>query len=326
MEELDETATLSGVVVNINPETGVFVDVGYERNAILGVPTRYWRKFRRGDILDDLKVQRIDVEKRRFAVTLEDPEKAIEENRTPLQELRVGSEVDGVVDNKTRFGVFVNIGTANCHGRLRVPRAVGQQFVRGQFLRNLVIDLIDIENQKVGLTLEDVDGAVRTMEMITAKALLDAPAPKPKAKTKAKAKPKSKPEEKAEPRQERAAEVKEVKEIKPTAKVAATQAVASLPFQVGELVDGSVTGLSAKGVLVDLGVDKPGMLLVPKELKDEFQVGDRVQGMRVERISAAGVATLSMDDPELEMEPEEAPKAKPAQTKAKGKSRGGART
>lgn len=316
LEELDDSVPLTGVVVNI-ADFGVFVDVGYERNAILGTPARYWRKFRRGDILENLTVQRVDLEKRRFAVSLDDPERAIEDNRAPLEELREGTYVDGVVDNKNQFGVFVNIGTANCHGRLRVPRALGVQFLRGQVLRDLVIDNIDLEHQKIGLSIEDPDRALRELEMVGAQSMLGSQTAKPKAK--AKSKPKSKP--KTEQKAEQKLELKPEQKLNGAASL--PPVLVSVPFTVGDLVDGVVTSIGSRGVIVDLGVEKSGTLIVPPELKAEFQKGDRVQGMRVEKISAGGAATLSMDDPELEVDeaPPSSQKISTAKVKAKAKAK-----
>ncbi|CAE8686227.1 unnamed protein product, partial [Polarella glacialis] len=117
-EDLEVDSTVTGVVVNIS-EFGVFADIGYERNIKVGCQARYWKRFRRGDILEDLVVTAVSLESRKASASLEDAEAALEANRAPLEDLREGSLVDGVVDQKNQFGVFVNIGAEHCHGRLQ---------------------------------------------------------------------------------------------------------------------------------------------------------------------------------------------------------------
>merc|ERR1711920_1012944 len=117
--------------------------------------------------------------------------------------------------------------------------------------------------------------------------------------------------------------------VQPKAKAKVKAKVASLPppdvgVQPGDLVDGVVNGIAAKGVMVDVGLEKLCTLVVSAELKKEFQKGDRVQGMMVEKISTSGTVTLSMEDPELELDEAPVPKAKAkakpkAKTKAKAK-------
>merc|ERR1719433_1460935 len=80
--------------------------------------------------------------------------------------------------------------------------------------------------------------------------------------------------------------------------------------------------IATKGVMVNIGAETLGTLVVSAELKKEFQKGDRVQGMKIEKIHAtSGAITLSMEDPELEVdEMITLPKPK-AKIKAKGKSK-----
>merc|ERR1719510_1275338 len=95
-----------------------------------------------------------------------------------------------------------------------------------------------------------------------------------------------------------------------------------MDFMQGDFVDGVVTSISTKGVMVNIGAETLGTLVVSAELKNEFQKGDRVQGMKIEKINAStGAITLSMEDPELEVdEMVVLPKPK-AKIKPKGKSK-----
>eukprot|EP00930_Biecheleria_cincta_P094470 TRINITY_DN855_c0_g1_i1.p1 TRINITY_DN855_c0_g1~~TRINITY_DN855_c0_g1_i1.p1 ORF type:complete len:445 (+),score=96.80 TRINITY_DN855_c0_g1_i1:123-1457(+) len=310
LKELQQGAKVAGVVVNVNTDFGVFFDIGFEQNAILSIPRRFWRRFRRGDIIEGLTVQDVDAERSRCSVTLEDVQAALSESRTSLEELKEGSYINGVVDHKGAHGVFVNIGVSGCHGRLQIPRFLGRQLARGQILRDLNIAMIDVEAERISLMLDDVEGAIEQMEMVSAHGMLpdlieqntsgraSSAASRPAAKpTDSKAKPKTKSAavDKKKPAPAKAPKQVEEEEFEEEVDVGVA---------VGDLVDGVVVKITAKNVLVDIGGPTRCNLEVPADLKDEFRRGDRVQGMKVEKISSSGVVTLSMDDPELEVDPQ----------------------
>jgi len=234
-------------------------------------------------------------------VSIEDVDEALSESRVPVEEIKKGTYVNGVVDNKSSAGVFVNIGVEGCHGRLQAPRFLGVQLQRGQILRDLYIGTVDVELGRISLLLDDVEGAIEEMEMVSAHALLpDLDQDNTGAKPKSKAKAKEAKEAKKPPAAKDAKDTKTPRE--PKAKQAKDhEEDVDVNVKVGDLVDGVVVKISAKNVLVDIGGGVRCNLGVPSELKDEFRRGDRVQGMKVERISSAGVITLSMDDPELEV-------------------------
>lgn len=300
LEELEDGAVMKGVVANVAP-FGVFVDVGAERNAILGIPARYWKRFRRGDRLDQCLMQTVNLETRRFAVTIEDPEGAIAANHVPLEEIMEGTYVDGVVVDKSPAGTFVNIGAVK-DGRLAVPRAIGIKLMRGQVLRNVLIESIDLRRKWIALKLENPKAAIAEMEMVGFHLT--------KGMGKTKAKPKTKAKTKTES-----------KTTTPKTKTAPLPAN-EMDLMQGDFVDGVVTSIATKGVMVNIGAEMLGTLVVSAELKKEFQKGDRVQGMKIEKIHpSSGAITLSMEDPELEVDEMVAlPKPK-AKIKAKGKSK-----
>lgn len=243
--------------------------------------------------------------------------------------------MNGVVDTKNQFGIFINVGCEACHGKLQLPRFMGNQLIRGQVLRDLCVATVDLENRRVRLIMDDVDGAIADPEMVSLATLMadadrdtkdpkaDAPKqkkadrePKPKAKDRPELKePARVPKAKSQPKVEEVAEPepkeeKEVKEEEPE----------EMQLEPGDLVDGVVTTINAKGVWVNIGGGKKGLLEVPAELKGEFRRGDSVQGMRVEEVKEDGHPVLSMDDPELEVEePSRRTRNKP-KGKAKGKS------
>lgn len=307
-DELEVDSSVDGVVVNVG-DYGVFADIGFEQNVILAIPRRFWRRFRRGDVLEDMKVVSVDLKARRATVTVQDVEEALQGSRVPLEELQEGNYVNGVVDSKNQYGIFVNIGAHLCHGRLSVPRFLGNQLIRGQVLRDLCIATVDVENKQVRLILEDLESAIADPEMVSLQTLTTDIEPgsekkEAKVETETKAQPAS--ERRAPKARSKAPKVEEPKK--------------DLSLAVGDLVDGVVVTINNKGVWVDIGGPERGLLEVPPELKSEFRRGDGVQGMRVEELPEDGAPVLSMEDPELEVEETKGKNKNKSQGKAKGKS------
>ena len=54
----------------------------------------------------------------------------------------------------------MNIGAQLCHGRLSVPRFMGNQLLRGQVLRDLCIATVDVEMKRVRLISDDLEAAI----------------------------------------------------------------------------------------------------------------------------------------------------------------------
>eukprot|EP00439_Symbiodinium_sp_Y106_P015147 s2242_g2.t1 len=85
MGDLEKGATELRVT-NVAP-FGAFVDVGAARNAKILIEPRLWKQFHVGDRIDECVVKEVELDKRRFCVTLQNAEAAIAENRVPLEEL-----------------------------------------------------------------------------------------------------------------------------------------------------------------------------------------------------------------------------------------------
>lgn len=303
-DELEEESMIDGVVVNVG-DYGVFADIGYEQNVILAIPRRFWRRFRRGDVLEDMQVVSVDLKMRRATVTLQDVEQTLQGSRLPLEELQEGNYVNGVVDAKNQFGIFVNIGAHNCHGRLAVPRFLGNQLLRGQVLRDLCIATVDVENKRVRLIIEDLDSAIADPEMVSLQTMtadMDERPPKVEEPMQPEKAPKAVPKSRS-----KAPKVEQPKQ----------------DLEVGDLVDGIVAQINNKGVWVDFDGPERGLLEVPPELKGEFRRGDSVQGMRIEELPDHGPPVLSMEEPELEVEEVKGRSKNKPQGKAKGKSKRG---
>mmetsp|Transcript_28556 Transcript_28556/g.62098 ORF Transcript_28556/g.62098 Transcript_28556/m.62098 type:complete len:706 (+) Transcript_28556:233-2350(+) len=82
-EEINEGDVLDGVVVN-KSTAGVFVDIGCGKDARLSVPRRLGVQFMIRDVLEGLRVEYVDYERRLLSVVLDDPEGAIQnQERAP---------------------------------------------------------------------------------------------------------------------------------------------------------------------------------------------------------------------------------------------------
>merc|ERR1712186_27816 len=136
---------------------------------------------------------------------------------------------------------------------------------RVQVLRNVLIESVDLQRKWIALKLDNPKQAISEMEMVGFHLTKGTGKAKTKAKTKAKAKPVSTTNSKTK---------------------ATPLPPPDMDFMQGDFVDGVVTSIGTKGVMVNIGAESLGTLVVSAELKNEFQKGDRVQGMRVEKINA----------------------------------------
>merc|ERR1712118_228833 len=158
--------------------------------------------------------------------------------------------------------------------RLQVPRSIGFKLLRGQLVEDLIICKVDLELRRLSVTLLDPFSALQDVTMVGMPALQ--PTPPPEAN----------PREKPSPNL-------------PSLRLSAAKGVS---LSIGDVVNGVVTGVNNRGAFVDVGAEKLSKLQISQELKDLFKKGDRVHGMVVEKISPGGVAILSLEDPELDVE------------------------
>eukprot|EP00435_Cladocopium_sp_Y103_P015373 s1416_g3.t1 len=72
----------------------------------------------------------------------------------PIEKLRVGLAVDGIVTNNNQYGVFVNIGCAK-DARLNVNRQMAKEFRKGDEIYGMTIESVDLEKNQISCSLED---------------------------------------------------------------------------------------------------------------------------------------------------------------------------
>lgn len=263
-------AIMEGIVVNVGPH-GTFIDVGAEKNALLFANVKDSWQFRRGDIISACRVDYVNPIAQRLAVRIVDMQAELAANRLPLEALKEGAVVDGVVTDQSGAGVFINIGAAR-DGRLNAPHKIGRRFRRGQVLRDLVISGVDLAKNQITFTLQDPEAALAELLMVGK----PAPVWRSMGGEGGDAAPRS-------PRKK---------------------------FAPGCFVDGVVSSITDRGIYVDLVGDDVdtkefvALLHVPPQVRSEFQNGDRIEGMQIVRVTHGGpdgsLLELSMDDPELE--------------------------
>lgn len=78
LEELEVGDVFQGKVTNVSVY-GVFVDIGAARDARLNVSAKIGRRFRVGDEVEDVTLEKIDLEQQRMSATLPDAEEAVKE-------------------------------------------------------------------------------------------------------------------------------------------------------------------------------------------------------------------------------------------------------
>jgi len=261
---------MEGVVVNTGPH-GTFIDVGAECNALLLASVKDSWQFRHGDIISACRVDYVDLTARRLRVRILDIQAELAGNRMPLEMLKEGDVVDGVVTNVSNsFGVFINVGAAR-DGRLSVDRRFAGLFRRGQVIRDLRVASVDLAQLRIALALVDPEAASKELLMV------------------------GKPE----------VVWKSMGDAREDAPAAAPRKA----FVPGCAVDGVISSITLHGIFVDVLEDDPSMerhtalLHVPPEKRSEFQEGDYIEGMQVVRAGLVGPNAvwleLSMEDPEL---------------------------
>lgn len=287
IESIRKGDKMQGIVTNVAP-FGAFVDVGAARNAKILIESRLWKQFHVGDRIDECVVKEVELDKRRFCVTLQNAEAAIAENRVPLEDLREGDLVEGVVDHTNAYGIWVNVG-AEVIGRLNIARKYTDQLSAGQYLPDVVVERIDLQRKKLGLTMADPE-AILDSAPITVADLL---------------------RREAQVGRNAAPATSQAPTTPPSTAVLPAPRPPGPPLKsqeaglrVGEFVDGVVVEVSAKVIMVDIGLGHLAALAVPAALRSQFQVEDEIQGMRVERVDwdetrQKGAVVLSLDEPEL---------------------------
>lgn len=229
-----------------------------------------------------------------------------------LEEIQVGELSNGVVTNVSPYGVFVDIGTVR-DARLSVPAKIGQRFRIGDSITDCKIEHIDVEAERITVSLEDPEEVVKDLP----------PKEKPKAKAQAKSAQRGRSSSPVSaPAPSRAKAQSRTKKAAPSPPSDIAQ------LYVGQVVDGVVGNKGQFGIFVDIGVGKDAKLLVPMKMMSRFRRSDEICGMVVETVDVEkNQIAVTLEDPELDDDGYEAPSrgGGAAATKAAAKPKGKAK-
>ncbi|OPL15294.1 MAG: 30S ribosomal protein S1 [delta proteobacterium MLS_D] len=165
-EQYPEGSVITGKIKNIT-DFGVFVGIDEEIDGLVHVSDLSWKKrvrhpselYKKGQEIEAM-VLNIDVENGKFSLGV----KQLEPNPWELlkEKYGVGGVITGVVTNVTDFGVFVEI-EEDIEGLVHISeisknrvKAAGDVLHEGDTV-TAVIKSIDMENQKVALSIKDYE-------------------------------------------------------------------------------------------------------------------------------------------------------------------------
>jgi len=228
----------------------------------------------------------------------------LQQGSMSIEDLLVGSIVDGVVSNKGPFGIFVNIG-CDKDARLEVPKRVSPKFRRGDDVYGMKISHIDLEKKQIAVTLEDPELSTDSADEVSsqpATAITILPRPRSMGSSPvavggsgATSMARKSPTMHVAPKTE--ATKKQVDRSSNRRKAPLSLA----HFELGSYMNGIVTRVDSLGVHVNIGAANDGLLRLPREIAKQFQAEDEVQDMTVDSIDlGAERIILALDEPELE--------------------------
>jgi small subunit ribosomal protein S1 len=157
---------LSGKIKNIT-DFGIFVGIEDDIDGLVHISDISWKKrikhpsefYKKGQEIETV-VLKVDAENKKFSLGI----KQLKKN--PWEELKekygVGSVVTGKVTNTTDFGVFVEI-EEGIEGLVHVSELSNKRVKSSKDLYSVgdtvsaMIKNIDVDNQKVGLSIKDVE-------------------------------------------------------------------------------------------------------------------------------------------------------------------------
>jgi len=165
-EKYEEGSILKGKIKNIT-DFGIFVGIEEDIDGLVHISDISWKKrikhpsefYKKGQEIETIVLQ-VDADNKKFSLGI----KQLEMN--PWEELKakygVGSVVSGKVTNVTDFGIFVEI-EEGIEGLVHISELSSKRVKSSKDLYapgdtvSAVIKNIEVENQKVGLSIKDID-------------------------------------------------------------------------------------------------------------------------------------------------------------------------
>jgi len=335
IEDLVVGDLVDGFVTNRN-QFGVFVDIGCGKDVKLQVSRSEARQFRRGDEVNGIRIETLDVEKLQITASLDDaylrdPE---EDTQPPKTSPPVRSASLSAVPQARPKGSPKTApkAKADVQQDWSHPDALpADQFVVGDIAEGVVTNIgsqgvfVDIGavtdgllklprsiakqfivgDEVNGMTIESVNTDTQRIVLSLEDPLLESgPEPEAPPPVTAPTRAKSKAQPKAKTRAASASPAPKAK-AKSSKDWSHQDGFSVAELSVGNVVDGTVTNVVSSGVFVDIGAMKDGKLKLPRSNTRKFRKNDFIEGIIVDDIDMENeLATLRLPD-DMADEPEE---------------------
>ncbi len=165
---------IEGVIKTITP-FGLFIDVGEDENGFIHKNDISWTKkfidlkstYKIGDKVEAI-ITELDKESKKFTLSIkhlsEDPYKTFAENN------KIGDVIEGKVTSVESFGVFVDLGN-DIEGLVHISQLASERvkepsdlYKEGDTVK-AVIQNIDLNNRKIGLSIKDYQAMEEEKEL-----------------------------------------------------------------------------------------------------------------------------------------------------------------
>ncbi len=165
---------IEGVIKTITP-FGLFIDVGEDENGFIHKNDISWTKkfidlkstYKIGDKVEAI-ITELDKESKKFTLSIkhlsEDPYKTFAENN------KIGDVIEGKVTSVESFGVFVDLGN-DIEGLVHISQLASERvkepsdlYKEGDTVKT-VIQNIDLNNRKIGLSIKDYQAMEEEKEL-----------------------------------------------------------------------------------------------------------------------------------------------------------------
>jgi len=200
---------------------------------------------------------------------------SLEPRGVKIPDLRVGDFVDGIVLKVASRGVIVDIGLGAFTSLLEVPAAQRREFMQGDRVEGMIVTDINSHARRVVVVLDNPFLEVMDevpAQFSSAAACFGGVDQKERDNT---------------PRGKGSQSVGAGRwsgSVQAPAQVPPGDKCSLEELRQGAEVDGVVTRLISRGVLVDIGAETPGLLTTSEDMRSELRTGDMIQGMVIDWI------------------------------------------
>lgn len=154
VETLVRGNIIKGKVTGIDPNIGVFINIGARVDALLRPKScpKPITDYQVGEELDNLMISKVDVEKENVEVRVEG---YVQDVGKPLEEFSVGEEVDGTIVRVAPFGLFMEIGAEReaLYPLNQLSKPINEYKV-GDVIEGLKVAQVDPDKRQLAVSLK----------------------------------------------------------------------------------------------------------------------------------------------------------------------------